>query len=196
MTGPERIWAMQDRCGTWDTGTFCGVNDGGTEYVRADLMQAEIARLTAERDAALAGAVKPLVWIDNPDQALDCWMVDDFGLYQITDELVLFAGHESTGRKFDTLVAAKAAAQADYEARILAAIQTDTEAVERATDAAYTEGFEHGERSDLRVENERMREALTLLATCTPRIDISADDFLREFVHPTARAALQPEVRE
>jgi len=101
----------------------------------AERLRAEIARLTAaiaqsraETQAALAGCVKirPLVWIDNPDQALDCWMVDDFGLYQITDELVLFTGHESTGRKFDALEAAKAAAQSDYEARILAAIQPDT----------------------------------------------------------------------
>lgn len=66
-----------------------------------------------------AGKMKPLVWGENADTSLDCAWVDDFGIYQITDEHILFIGHASDGVCFDTLDAAKAAAQADYEARIL-----------------------------------------------------------------------------
>ena len=73
-------------------------------------------------DLVTAARVKPLVWSDDPSSALDCAWIDDFGLYQITDEDVLFVGHNHVGRQYPTIADAKAAAQADYEARILAAI--------------------------------------------------------------------------
>lgn len=62
MSAPERIWAAKDRkADVWDAGTFCSVDDGGTEYVRADLLaaaQAEIARLKAENAALADQAIK------------------------------------------------------------------------------------------------------------------------------------------
>lgn len=67
--------------------------------------------------------VKPLEWMKAPEH-LDCAWIDDFGLYQITDEdvIILFVAHNETGQIYQSLEAAKAAAQADYEARIVAAL--------------------------------------------------------------------------
>lgn len=116
----------------------------------------EIARLNAERDAALAGTVKvkPLVWEDdNIAYAMGAkWMA-----WPYTDPLndgrgnwmwqCIGAAPHRSGR-CRSEAAAKAAAQADYEARILAAIQTDTEAVEMAGAAAFSAGFEAGQRAE------------------------------------------------
>ncbi len=54
---PERIWSRPDYNECWHK----RLEEEDVEYVRADLyaaQAAEIARLTAERDAAMAGAVK------------------------------------------------------------------------------------------------------------------------------------------
>lgn len=75
-----------------------------------------------QQDLVTATRVKPLVWNDDPSSALDCAWIDVFGLYQITDEDVLFIGHDCIGTAHKTTEAAKAAAQADYEARILSAL--------------------------------------------------------------------------
>lgn len=76
--------------------------------------------------------IKPLAWSDDPSSALDCAWIDNFGLYQITDEAVLFVGHELTGTQYPTIAAAKAAAQADYEARIMAALDVQPLTVQDA----------------------------------------------------------------
>lgn len=70
-------------------------------------------------------AVKPLKWVKDPKNVsfVDAEYVDTFGLYCIA-ERVLFIGHTETGIPFDTVKEAKAAAQADYERRILSALDT------------------------------------------------------------------------
>ena len=47
---PERIWIDAER--TYSATSF----SAGIKYIRADLHDAEVQRLTAERDTALAGA--------------------------------------------------------------------------------------------------------------------------------------------
>ena len=132
---PERIWADPPT-------TFDGMDiwheepcDVGTEYVRADLyaaLEAEIARLTAERDVAQAGAVKvkPLVWFEvEKSRYGGKYTADGYTIRYIEGLWLLdFAGQSKAIWRFPTLDAAQAAAQADYDARILAAIQPDPEA--------------------------------------------------------------------
>ena len=102
------------------------------------------ARLTAERDTVQAGAVKvkPLVWFETqseiPHHAWEAWT--GFGRW------VIFLRFQSSNAatywlfslEYPTLDAAKAAAQADYEARILAAIQPAPEARQAALAKAWT----------------------------------------------------------
>lgn len=94
------------------------------EYVsiyipNADALAAWSTRPSASREIA----VKPLKWVKDPKNVsfVDAEYVDTFGLYCIA-ERVLFIGHTETGIPFDTVKEAKAAAQADYERRILSAI--------------------------------------------------------------------------
>ena len=117
------------------------------------------ARLTAERDAALAGAVKvkPLVWGPYPNPVFAgsdiafanvewtvpyCYQVQRdpwapgymaFGFPRHGTETWNSKGHP-------TIEAAKAAAQADYDARILAAIQPDPDARQADLAKAWTMG--------------------------------------------------------
>jgi hypothetical protein len=84
-------------------------------------LRAEVARLTAERDAALAGAVtvKPLEWLagDGKTSSEDCYTaLDGFGGKYTVMEGQLW--HDLAGWfTYESDDAAKAAAQADYEAR-------------------------------------------------------------------------------
>ena len=152
MTGPDRIWATEDKENFGEDrfhSTF--PMKGLTEYVRADLyaaLEAEIARLTAERDAALAKAVKvkPLVWVDFHDRGAKAhaWNEANYMIQKWSDgrwEIsASYPGYSTsiygTDRFYPTIEAAKAAAQADYEARILDAIQPDPEARQAALAAA------------------------------------------------------------
>lgn len=142
--------------------------DVDREYKRAETAEAQVARLTAERDGLAVGAqwarnrlnliadeawhgdgrdlkrsiigvfadfdealsdpakyaiaragVAPLGWCKNENGALDCAIVDSFGLYQITDENVLFIGHDTTGRAFGSAAEAMAAAEADFAGRMI-----------------------------------------------------------------------------
>lgn len=105
-----------------------------------DALRGELARLTAERDSALAGAVKvrPLVWSDGyrpvaSPQSYQIWP-DNGGSGAPDDPIETFDGYMLYSPTMMALgvhptpEAAKAAAQADYEARILAAIQPAPEA--------------------------------------------------------------------
>ena len=79
----------------------------------------------------LTGLVKPLGWrlIDERTAHAKCRYVSDRYIIEHRlhgDHFDLWMGHNATtAARFDTLKAAKAAAQADYTARILAAIDTD-----------------------------------------------------------------------
>lgn len=116
---------------------------GGTTYL---LERAEKAE--AERDAALAGAVKvkPLVWELEPDRPAE----DPYWIARPNEQkrhVVLKAWCEALNRwEFvwdifcETEELAKTAAQADYDARILAAIQPDPDARHAALVKAFCMG--------------------------------------------------------
>lgn len=142
MSAPERIWAasVTENYGEWQTTT-----DGlprPTEYVRADIVTARIAALE-EQLAASTGAVKvkALEWTRG-------WMSaeaqTEIGQYTITYRrdgsfewgIGILKGWASSWDE------AKAAAQADFERRILSALE--------ATPTA-----------ELETENLRLKAAIT-----------------------------------
>lgn len=111
--------------------------------------EAEIARLTAERDAAMAGRVKvrPLMWqtsgLKSDRAACYAYGLHGYG-YEIFHDGAWFSLRGPDGRLGGALPspdAAKAAAQADYEARIIAALQPDTE---RAEPVAHVTSVTYG----------------------------------------------------
>jgi hypothetical protein len=91
-----------------------------------------VPALLAERDAALVGAVKvkPLVWFEvEKSRYGGKYTADGYTIRYIEGLWLLdFAGQSKAIWRFPTIEAAKAAAQTDYEARILAAIQPDPDA--------------------------------------------------------------------
>ncbi len=123
MTAPI-IYIRQEH-DTAHAGTWCDVPDGGAPYVP----QAAIA-------AAMMGGVKPLKWDDHSDpHRLIFHAVTPFGKYYIQQSFfpepafVVTAINEiHITRAFD-FVAAKAAAQADYQARILSALSITADAM-------------------------------------------------------------------
>ena len=128
---PERIWAIPSLGGDWGDGLGMWWPedtrlDPQAEYIRKDVSDAAIAKARAE-----AVKVKPLVWgKDFGREAQTPW-----GSYAITDRAGPngdwdYFGWYFTSRgdwdhsefQYTTIEAAKSAAQADYESRILAAI--------------------------------------------------------------------------
>lgn len=139
MKAPERIWAVPSLGGDWTD--FAGMwwpEDTGiepqAEYVRADLAQ-----------APAPVRVKALQWIEIEDD--DC----DFEAFAsgLRYWIVSVTDHQHTVKcnTYEigdclTVEKAKAAAQADYEARILAALEAPdagvvAELVEATLDAAH-----------------------------------------------------------
>ena len=100
-----------------------------------------------------AVTVKPLVWVKHP--AKDIWRaIVGFGVYKVFgvsfpswDFYSWSDAKDKISKPSETIEAAKAAAQADYEARILAAIdarpasEVRDEALEEAAKEAETEGW-------------------------------------------------------
>ena len=125
---PERIWADRGPCGGW---VFRSerMPDSQHEYTRADL--------------AATVRVKPLVWRHRTDisylheaKGADEWyrnIREDDGQYILEGD---FTGNVAE-RIFPTLEAAKAAAQADYEARILAALERSDPRVAALVEKAF-----------------------------------------------------------
>jgi len=129
----DNLKAPRYRLVGYDIGTAPDENGGWVHWTDHE---AEIARLTAERDAALVGAVKvkPLVW-EQYTTWPDAYDADStVGRYSIGRyDKGVFSCHvepqmRDIGLRFLTVQDAMAAAQADYEARILAAIQPDQDA--------------------------------------------------------------------
>lgn len=124
---PERIWIDAER--TYSATSF----SAGIKYIRADLHDAEVQRLTAERDAALAGAmrVRKLVWTGG-------WHGRRSGVYTILPNygkgpkrFMLSHGSNIIGW-FDGEEEAQAAAQSDHEARVRAALEPAAPSVSAA----------------------------------------------------------------
>ncbi len=136
---------------------------------REALLLAQIARLTSERDAALAGAVrvKKLVW--SGDSPLRSEAFTAFGDYVVT------ARHDGVWRlltptavewvSYGKQETAQAAAQADHEARIRAAIEPAAPSVSAA------------ETILARLDPEALRPILSRLANKTPTTCYYSEDF-------------------
>lgn len=128
-TTKEAVESMADYYNRW-AHDIREMNGSSVDADHADLTAATLRALVDENerlraDLANAVKVKPLKWEKDPQNVsfVDAEYVDDFGLYCIA-ERVLFIGHTQTGIPFDTVREAKAAAQADFERRILSAIAT------------------------------------------------------------------------
>jgi len=147
---PERIWSRPDYNECWHK----RLEEEDVEYVRADLYAAqaeEIARLTAERDAAQSDAealARKCAVADALVEAAGCWLniaahcaIED-GSCCCGDDMKnhpspMNCGHTPVDhgsyvaahaiKTTEVALAAWVAAQADYEARYLAAIQPDPE---------------------------------------------------------------------
>lgn len=121
---PERIWIEDEfgegdddqwTYGTWDVRNY---RDYVVEYVRADLAF-----------PAVQPEVKPLVWFEAelPSKGGGKFASEGYTIRRIEGLWLLdFAGTSKSAWRFSTLEVAKAAAQADYEARILAALKGET----------------------------------------------------------------------
>lgn len=114
-------------------------------------LRSEIARLTAERDAALAGPVKvkPLVWdgFVAGSYRIDVEKGGIANLWRYSAEMVENEEPELMQGGYLTLVSMdelKAYAQADYEARILAALEPQPITVQDAARVPEIAEIENG----------------------------------------------------
>lgn len=145
MIAPERIWAwpweVNPRMGQWEADrSIAGEGEPYVPEAALTAAQAEIARLKAERDAAMAGRVKgrPLVWVDESFESYHARTVLGDYLVESDDDGVwgMWTPKETNGfdakSKHNSEESAKAAAQADHDAIAIAiaAIQPDTERAE------------------------------------------------------------------
>lgn len=156
---PERIWAWRDNGlndpGSWDAKDSRAKMEGDTEYVRADL--------------APVVEVKPLEW-NGPfaDTGLGFeyhTLISKSGKSYCLNRVRPGRDSECLGY-FPTLVAAKAAAQADYEKRILSAITTRSAAdvrKEALEEAAVAIEKDHGSRNTI-YDKSRQDAAKTIRA--------------------------------
>ena len=107
---PERIWLWLDdgtRMVSYPSEPYPA---DGVKYIRADLARPK---------------VKPLEWMDGWADGT-CYDVTPFNPIEYTHRISKLKDgtYHSHFGVFETLEAAKAAAQADYERRILAALET------------------------------------------------------------------------
>jgi hypothetical protein len=153
--------------------------------------KARAEKAEAERDAALADAVKvkPLVWADFHDRGAkaQAWNEANYMIQKWIDgrwEIsASYPGYSTsiygTDRFYPTIEAAKGAAQADYEASARAALQPDPDARQADLAKAWTMGRDaaaneaHGfwiDSADLTVELSDYIHALTPPAELAAKI--------------------------
>lgn len=119
----------------------------GFGYDITDEDRAAIDAVLAALSAIPAVRVKALEWSEGPflfvaETTIGSYYLEDQGRNWAGDRYWLTSGLIKVALKFPTLEAAKAAAQADYEARVLSAIEPG------------------GVETLLREENEKLRGAL------------------------------------
>ncbi|UNY40295.1 hypothetical protein KLEP181_gp62 [Paracoccus phage vB_PmaP_KLEP18-1] len=104
--------------------------------------------LTKEQIDALPGLVEPLVWVDLHKDG-SCFVVcSDHPLgYSDSIARTLDGGWFFAGDLFSTLEAAKAAAQVDYEARILSALDLSTVIEQQAEIERLREALEDADQT-------------------------------------------------
>lgn len=127
-------------------------------------------------------AVKPLEWRAAPDW-IDGDLVDNYGLYCISD-CVLFIGHEETGIVFEGEDEAKAAAQADFDRRILSQITTQPVGVAEAARDVLAERRRQKDVEEWSEEHDDLHidGSLSAAAACYAAWDISGEYNTRDRV--------------
>lgn len=110
---PERIkaWVTRNGVTEWEAGSLQFPPDTEVEYIRADLSRPK---------------VKPLVWEDRKTTGIMLQYRIHIG-YGLCNGVVALTLSGSTIGEFPSEEAAKSAAQADYERRILSALEADHE---------------------------------------------------------------------
>ena len=128
---------------------------GQPDADRSAALESALADMTRQRDAAMAGAVKvkPLVWVKHP--SVDIWRADTaFGTYKVFGlgptpswDFDSFSDlNDKTSKSAESVTAAKAAAQADYNARVLYALTPDPDRMLALTAAAEAQAEARGMR--------------------------------------------------
>jgi hypothetical protein len=112
-------------------GGFAKISVNGTVYDAQYVASVFLAALAAPASAAEPVKVKPLEWVDDETRPDTSWQANTFwGHYRIfqvwwgAQDKWGFCCADTAEQLFHTLEAAKAAAQADYEQRILSALAT------------------------------------------------------------------------
>lgn len=129
---PETIWLEAQCAGDLDQRHWAADNPWGDEclecgspcvqYVRQDIYADRIQALEAENAGLRSRGwrVKPLEWenFGMPEIAISA-----VGVYKLWANHLLETPPPSRAKQFETAIAAKTAAQADYEARIISALE-------------------------------------------------------------------------
>lgn len=142
VQAPERIRVAQDEEGFW---TCREAISGSQEYIRADIS-------TAHLSAPCAVEVMELNWVEVSYGFI---AHTAFGTYKVkadVDQFIMInSGSEFPTSYHDNHFEAKAAAQADFERRILSCIVTKPVDVAAVRRQAFEEGFENGVEQSLNV---------------------------------------------
>ena len=150
--------------------------DGERAADAIEALAAESARLASSEPKC--AVVKPLVWVDDPDPSKGLTRADGYDIWDFDDGPCLVCNSVVNG-SFETIDAAKAAAQADHEARILSAITLRTEAevhaeawaaaIEAAASITDRESYSNNPYVSM-----RMTDASRAIRALTQSADISA----------------------
>ena len=150
LKAPERIWAWQEFAQGFPQGAGGWITHqtgGRTEYIRADriaALEAALADMTRQRDAAMAGAVKvkPLVWSQvNAYGSKDVWDAIGGGhVYRIikrADGTYWLTDPSCESPYHKTMIACQDAANSLHELRASFMWQPDPDRMLALTAAAY-----------------------------------------------------------
>lgn len=186
MTAPERIWID-----AWG-GNWSPVSGGtqGIEYIRADLAQPAQVR------------VKPLVW-EERDAHFHAAQ-SQIGVYYLTDykgmvvPFKLECPSQISSRNYTSIDDAKAAAQVDYEASILAALEPQPDqTVEIDLRVAMMEELEKAASESLWVPEEYYMNEVISDCCAFLRSDRSQpdprDEVIKGLVEALCEAMIVPE---
>jgi hypothetical protein len=148
--------------------------DASNEYRAEDVVEvlndlAPALAAPVDHPEVVGVKIKPLEWVKHP--AVEAWRAETLvGLYQVWAVKGIsweLSARESTGGKAETVEAAKAAAQQDFETRIRSAL-TAASLPERVADDSYPDP------SDLVAVNKALREQVSELCAALQPSDSPA----------------------
>jgi hypothetical protein len=172
----QEIWddATNSVCQTMQERKMCNCPDGDCLAAKVNPGPADFARLDAlaapvDHPEVVGVKIKPLEWVKHP--TVEAWRAETLvGLYQVWAVKGIsweLSARESTGGKAETIEAAKAAAQQDFETRIRSAL-TAASLPERVADDSYPDP------SDLVAVNKALRQQVSELCAALQPSDSPA----------------------